>query len=141
VGEGPVRVVLDTNVLISALLFEGELAKLVDLWKGGKIVLLFSKETFDEFLRVLAYPKFELTGEEIKAIVETEILPYSETVERGEGTFGCHDPEDEKFLRCASSAKAEFLVTGDEDLLSMKEALPGTSIVEPGPFLRLMERH
>ena len=139
-GEGPVRVVLDTNVLVSALLFKRELARLVDLWKEGKIILLFSKETFGEFLRVLAYPKFKLNDDEIRAIVEMEVLPYSETVGEVEGSFGCRDPEDEKFLRCASSGRAEFLVTGDEDLLSMEGTLRRTSIVKPSHFLKFMER-
>ena len=139
-GKGPIRVVLDTNVLVSALLFEGEVTKLVAFWKENTILLLFSKETFDEFLRVLAYPKFGLSPEEIKAIVETEVLPYAETVEDMEGSFDCRDPDDEKFLRCAVSGKAEFVVTGDEDLLLMEERPLGTSIMRPGPFLDFIKR-
>jgi putative PIN family toxin of toxin-antitoxin system len=60
-----VRVVLDTNVLISALLFKGELSKIVRLWQTGKIIPVVSKETFEELRTVLEYPKFSLSGAEI----------------------------------------------------------------------------
>jgi putative PIN family toxin of toxin-antitoxin system len=55
-----VTVVLDTNVLVSALLFRKETSRIVDLWKE-KIIPVFSKETFDEFKMVLGYPKFSLS--------------------------------------------------------------------------------
>ncbi len=60
-----IRVVLDTNVLISALLFKGELSRIVGLWQKGKIVPVISKETFSELKTVLEYPKFSLSGAEI----------------------------------------------------------------------------
>ena len=62
------KVVLDTSVLISALLFKGELSKLVELWQKGKIVPVISRDTFQELRSVLAYPKFSLSQEEIKTI-------------------------------------------------------------------------
>jgi putative PIN family toxin of toxin-antitoxin system len=55
------RVVIDTNVVISALLFGGEPGELIPLWKSGRIKPLASKEMVDEYLRVLTYPKFGLT--------------------------------------------------------------------------------
>ncbi len=57
-------VVLDTNVLISALLFKGELSKFVGLWQKGKIVPTISKETFQELRNALEYPKFSLSQDE-----------------------------------------------------------------------------
>jgi putative PIN family toxin of toxin-antitoxin system len=62
----PKRVVLDTNVLVSALLFSGETARLVKRWQEGFIVPVFSRETFAEFRKVLTYPKFRLTVQEIR---------------------------------------------------------------------------
>ena len=53
-----IKVVLDTNILVSALLFKTELSKIVDLWKKGRIIPFFSGETFDEFMRVLEYLLF-----------------------------------------------------------------------------------
>jgi putative PIN family toxin of toxin-antitoxin system len=58
------RVVLDTNVLISALVFKGDLTKIAVLWQKSKIIPLISKETFDELRTVLEYPKFTLSRKE-----------------------------------------------------------------------------
>lgn len=54
-----VRVVLDTNVMVSILLFRRELGKLAVWWQEGRIVPVVTRETFDELLRVLRYPKFQ----------------------------------------------------------------------------------
>ena len=61
------RVVLDTNALVSALLFSGVSSKLVSLWQNGSIAPLLSREILDEYLRVLSYPKFALSEKEIKS--------------------------------------------------------------------------
>ena len=114
------KVVLDTNILVSALLFVGELSKIVGLWKGGRIIPLFSRETFREFKTVLEYPKFSLTEWEIKAIVEEEVLIYSEVIEIRDKIKGvCRDADDDKFIACALSASADFIVSGDKDLLDI----------------------
>src|SRR4030042_893011 len=75
-----IRVVLDTNVLISALLFKGELSRIVGLWQKGKIIPVISKETFDELRTVLEYPKFSLSRAEIKSLIKHDILPFFEVV-------------------------------------------------------------
>lgn len=116
--EKPVKkVVLDTNVLISSILFKGELARIVDLWKRGKIVPVISRETFNEFRTVLEYPEFKLTKGEIKAIIEDEVLPFFEIVEiTGEVSGVSKDPDDDKFIACALPASADFIVSVDKDL-------------------------
>ncbi len=108
------RVILDTNVLVSALLFKGELSKIVDLWEKGSIIPIISRETFEEFRKVLAYEKFSLTGDEISTIIEKNILPFFEVVDINETIKGaCNDHDDDKFLSCAVSAKADYVVSGD----------------------------
>ncbi|OHE22874.1 MAG: putative toxin-antitoxin system toxin component, PIN family [Syntrophus sp. RIFOXYC2_FULL_54_9] len=115
-----IRVVLDTNVLISALLFSGELGQIVEGWKTGAFVPFFSRETFDEFRRVLSYPKFSLTVQEIATLIEDEVLPYCEIVEIGEEILRvCRDPADDPFLSCAVAASADFIISGDKDLLTL----------------------
>ncbi|MBA4390561.1 MAG: putative toxin-antitoxin system toxin component, PIN family [Syntrophus sp. (in: bacteria)] len=116
------RVVLDTNILISALIFTGVLSKIVKLWKDGSIVPVLTKEIFHEFRAVLNYPKFSLTKAEINAILEQEILPYFEVVDTDITVKGvCRDPKDDVFISCAVAAHADYIVTGDEDLLVLKE--------------------
>jgi len=129
------RVVLDTNVLVSALLFKGRLARLVELWRKGAIVPVISRETFAEFRTVLCYPKFALTADEIQAIIEEEILPFFEVVEVKEKVEGvCRDPYDDMFLAVAVTAHAAWIVTGDKDLLELG-GYGAASIVTPQEFI------
>jgi len=130
------RVVLDTNVLVSALLFRGELSKIVGLWQKGKIIPLISKETFSELRTVLGYPKFSLTQEERDYIIENEILPYFEIVQVVKEVKGvCRDPEDDKFISCAISASADYIVSGDKDLFDLKQ-YKSAKIIKASDFLK-----
>lgn len=132
----PVLVVIDTNVLISVLLFGGKLGSLRDYWRTRRIVPLVSKETFGELRRVLAYPKFRLTPAEISAIIEIEILPWFEVVEVMEKIAGiCRDPHDDMFFAVAVNGGAAFLITGDNDLLVLK-SFRSAIIVTPADFMK-----
>ncbi len=114
------KVVLDTNVLVSALLLKGELSKIVDLWEKGKIIPVISRETFAEFKKVLSYPKFSLTDKEIKTTIEENILPFFFFFYIAANVTGvCRDPNDDKFISCAISASADFIVSGDKDLCEL----------------------
>ena len=131
------RVVLDTNVFISALLFEGQASTLVELWKQTKIIPLVSPETMKEIIRVLAYPKFDLREEEIKSIINEDILPYVETVKITRRIKGiCSDAADDIFLTCAVNGKAEAIISGDIHLLSLKE-FEGIPILKITEFINL----
>lgn len=133
--EAVKRVVLDTNVLVSALLFKGRLARLVDLWRKGMIVPVISRNTFAELREVLHYPKFALEAEEIRAIIDDEILPYFDVVEVKEEVTGvCRDPYDDQFLTVDVNAGAAWIVTGDRDLLDLG-TYRGVRIVAPQEFL------
>jgi putative PIN family toxin of toxin-antitoxin system len=130
-----VRVVLDTNVLVSALLFGGKVGMLRELWKSGRIIPLISKETFAEFRKVLSYPKFKLSQREIRAILNDEILPFVEAVEITKQVTGiCRDPKNDMFLAVANCSGASHLVTGDQDLLILK-SYSETRIVTVVEFL------
>jgi hypothetical protein len=134
------RVVLDTNVLISALLFGGLPGRLVPLWQRREIVLLVSPEVLKEYIKVLSYPKFGLDEEEIKSILREEVLPYFDPVKPVtpvEVVGG--DPSDDKFLSLAVDGKAKFLVNGDLHLLGIKRYCE-TAIVTVSAFLDLVSR-
>ena len=118
----PTRVVLDTNIVISALLFRGEVSRLHMLWKKKAFAIVASREIVDEYVRVLAYPKFDLTENEIEAIVREELLPFIQPVSAaGKSSRASADPDDNKFLACAEAAKADFIVSGDAHLLKLKQ--------------------
>lgn len=126
VGGRP-RIVCDTNVVVSALLFRrGRLSWLREAWRAGRVVPLASAATVEELLRVLAYPKFALEPWEREELL-AEYLPYAEAVEirqAPEDLPACRDPHDRKFLELAAVAKADLLVTGDRALLAVAEGLP-----------------
>ncbi len=133
------RVVLDTNVVLSALLFKsGRVSWLVPLCQQKRIVPLLSKAVANELLRVLAYPKFQLTGEDQRCVLQA-FIPYVETVvTRGTRCLPrCRDVHDQKFLDLAAAGQAEFLVTGDDDLLSM-EGFPHCPILTPESFRQML---
>ena len=129
------RVVIDTNVVISAFLFEGEPGELVPLWKTGRINPLASREIIDEYLRVLTYPKFGLAPEEIHFILYHEILAHFEIVTAKPGPVIVRDdPADDKFIRCAEAGKAKRIISGDQHLLRLKQYRT-IKILTPAQFL------
>lgn len=113
------RVVFDTNVVLSALLFHGRLSWLVGHWQAGDCVPLVSHATAEELARILAYPKFRLTADEqLEALAS--YIPYCEAVGIANScSVLCRDAKDQPFLDLAQSGKADLLVTGDEDLLAL----------------------
>ena len=114
------RVALDTHVLISALLFTGVSSELVPLWQKGAVTILLSREILEEYLRVLAYPKFKLSRQEIRVLIEGDLLPFVEIVNPGRRLkVVITDPSDDKFLECAVSGKADILISGDKALLAI----------------------
>lgn len=115
------RVVVDTNVFISAILFGGIPGEIITLWKNGRITPLLSKEILDEYIKVLTYPKFNLTEEEINYILHGEILPFFQAVVPKLGRKIINDdPSDDKFIHCAETGKAHTIISGDHHLLNLK---------------------
>jgi putative PIN family toxin of toxin-antitoxin system len=137
---GP-RVVLDTNVLLSALLFHaGSLAWLRYAWHERAIRPLASRDTAAELIRVLAYAKFRLTAGERDELLG-DYLPWCETVRvpRRIKVPRCRDPFDRPFLELAMSAKAAALLTGDKDLLGLAGVF-AVPILTPAAFRKRIGR-
>ena len=129
------RVVLDTNVLLSALLFHaGSLSWLRAAWQSQAIYPLASRATATELIRVLSYPKFRLNDDEREDLL-ADYLPWCETVTAPTAAAvpDCRDPFDRPFLELALTAKADALVTGDKDLLALTSAFP-VPILTPRQF-------
>lgn len=136
------RVVLDTNCIISALVFSRQkLSWLRHRWQTGEIIPLVSKDTANELLRVLAYPKFKLTHQE-QTVLLADFLPYAETVTEFNLPSDLpviRDQADQMFLNLAVAGTAEALVTGDNDLLVIKEHFntpPIMTLSEFEPWLK-----
>ena len=124
----PCRVVLDTNIVLSALLFNaGRLVWMRQAWQRHKIRPLMCRASVNELLRVLAYPKFRLTETEQEDLL-ADFLPYAEVVSLPDPWPDvplCRDEHDQVFLVLARVGEADFLVTGDDDILAMSEHFPG----------------
>jgi len=129
------RVVLDTNILISALIFRGPLNALVQHWQEGKIRLLVSKDVLLEYLRALSYPKFKLSKADVLSLVKENVLPFAETVKvKTSVSVVREDPEDDKFLALAVDGKADAIVSGDKHLLDLGN-FRGIPILRANKFL------
>jgi len=116
----PPAVVLDTNLVLSALVFaSGRLAPLRLAWQTGRCVPLVSKATASELMRVLDYPKFKLSPADREELL-ADYLPYCRSVRlpaRLPKLPICRDANDQMFIALAAVGKADWLVTGDKDLL------------------------
>lgn len=132
---GSVRVVLDTNVLVSALGWGGKPEQCLRRGLRGQVELLGSPDTVSELTRVLGYPKFDFTEREkaafLSALLErTTIVRPEVDVDEIDA-----DPDDDVFLECAVEGGADALVSGDDHLLELGE-YRGIQILTPDEFLR-----
>ena len=138
-----VRVVPDTNVFVSALLWTGNPHRLLVLAEAGDLTLVTTPAIMEELGEVLGRRKFRLriatlqtsVAELMEALLSVvEVIPdlaIEPVIKR--------DPDDDKILACAVAAQAEWLVSGDDHLLSLKR-YKGIPIVTPSRFSRIWER-
>ena len=115
------KVVLDTNIIISAFFWKGHSRIIYDLIRVNKIRLLLSTDIEKEFIRVLGYPKFGLSAKEIFPIV-LNLRACAEFVKTtSKISVITSDTTDNIFIECAVDGKADYIVSGDKHLLSLRE--------------------
>jgi uncharacterized protein len=134
------RVVIDINILLSTLIFSGGRVEIFrQLWQDRRFQPLVSKPTVIELIRVLAYPKFKLTPADREDLL-ADYLPFCEVVimplELPEIPI-CRDPFNESFLHLAIVGQADYLVTGDRDLLVLADVFE-CPIVTSSQFLDML---
>jgi len=132
------RVVFDTNVLLAAFLTEGICAKLLARSRKKQFQLFISPDILREFDRVLS-KKFLSSAQQIREAHQI-ILEAAHLVEPPHALVRevCRDPDDDRILSCSVAAKADYLVSGDSDLLDLQE-FQGIEIVNPKTFEMLFE--
>jgi len=129
-----VRVVLDTNVLISGIFFSGPPAKILSHWRKGNFIAVISEPIILEYTRVAEEISQKFTQIEITEILGLFIL-NSEIIDPGGLEIReCEDLADNKFLECAIAGGCEVIVSGDKHLLKMSE-FHGVKILKPRDFL------
>jgi uncharacterized protein len=128
------KIVLDTNVLISGIFFSGPPSQILAAWQKRKIQFVASADILDEYIRVVDdlsdhFPDLEASGilEVIAANIE---LVMPEKIDKQI----CDDPEDDKFFACALAGKAKIIVSGDKHLLRVK-GYRGVKVLSPRDFL------
>jgi putative PIN family toxin of toxin-antitoxin system len=131
------RVVLDSNVIISAILFGGHPRAVLELAIRGDIELLLSIAILDEVRDVLMRPKFGLSAEQVIRIIDelhaiSKVINPSITINAVK-----NDPDDNMVLECAVEAKAEYIITGDSHLLEVVD-YHGIKIIAPADFVAIL---
>ena len=133
------HVVLDTNVLISALLFGGAPREILEMIIAGSIDCSLSTAILDELRDVLQRPKFGFSCRQAAAVVEElcsvcEVVNPSMRIGVVKG-----DPDDDRILECALEAKAGIIVSGDSHLLELR-TYRGIRILGPADFLGIARK-
>jgi len=127
------RVVLDTNIFISALL-GGILGVIVDKWKAGKFTLIITDASAREYLDVINRSKFNFSEDEIIATTHYLLQSAEFITPQEEITVIVIDPTDNKFLEAAVTGKVNFIVSGDSHLLELK-VYQGIAIITAREFI------
>ena len=113
------KVVLDTNVTISAFFWEGNPRKIYDLARKGNLIMLLSDDMEKEFIRVLGYEKFGLSPQEVMPFLRN-LRRHARHVETKSKISMVMDyPTDNIFLECALDGSADFIISGDRHLLAI----------------------
>ncbi len=128
------KVIIDTNVFISAIFFKGVPSQILQYWQNNHFEWIISTEIFEEYQRVAnifheRYPTIDLNPILQHVLLKSSLIcapNFSQPI--------CEDPDDDKFLACALAAQANFIVSGDKHLLKLHpfENIP---ILKPRQFL------
>ena len=132
------RIVVDANVFVSIILGGSLSETLYKELQEGQFKLVSTKKMLDELKDVLSRPKFAFDSQHSHNILNF-LKANAEFVEPAGNLTICRDPKDNMVLECAAAGKADFIVTGDKDLLVLKEC-SGVPIITPQAFLKQLNR-
>jgi putative PIN family toxin of toxin-antitoxin system len=128
-----VRVVLDANVLVSGVVYpKGIPGRILDAWQRGSLVVVLSHYIVDEMVRVLPrLPRLQLTPTEIRDLADSPLYQAAIVEPDSEFEPALRDPADQQILGTLRASQADYLITGDKDLLALADKYP---IVTPAAF-------
>ena len=135
------RTVLDTNVLVSATLIRGgNEDRILRAWQRGAFELVLSRPILSELGRALFYEKLRrkrwMSEEEVRLLLEL-IAAECILVPGKVAVKASRDPDDDMFLAAAVEGGAEYVVSGDKDLLAVR-VYRGVEVVSPAAFLKIL---
>lgn len=138
------RVILDTNQLVAALMRPPELATFMMAWESARFTVVASPAMIDEYRHVLAYPDVaSLIYPELLRAFTSHLLNDIELVEPPETPRVCRDPDDDKVVAAAIYGLADYILTVDEDLMAPEVAVTleemGISVTSGANLLHILD--
>ncbi len=135
------KIVIDTNVLISGAIWGGTPGKVLEAWSDGAFETILGVEIVEEYLRTLKYMKrkYPETSSDVHNIVQA-FISASQIIDvppKSNSSIS-RDSDDDKFILTALAGKAKYIVTGDKDLLVLKK-IETIRIVKPMEFLKILK--
>jgi uncharacterized protein len=136
------RVAVDTNVFISTIIKpENRVGMIIVRMRNGEYTLLYSEEMLEEVLEVVTrdkiWKRYQLTEETLNAFINS-VVTYGERVQVLTVLNICRDPDDNIMLSLALDGKADYIVSGDKDLLDLSP-FQDIPIITPAEFLSMFE--
>ena len=128
------KLVLDTNIFISSFFWGGNPRKIMTRIIDGKDSLFVSDELLHELFFVMKRPKFNMTHRQIINFIGSIKEMAIKVILSGTIQGICRDSDDDKILECAVLGDVDFIISGDDDLLSLK-FFQGIPIITPSEFL------
>jgi putative PIN family toxin of toxin-antitoxin system len=132
------KAVIDTNTFVTGIFWGGYPGKVLQLWRDKRFMLVVNDSILSEYIRVIdeiaSGKDPALAKEWLRYILENAIV-----IKHPDGLKLCRDPHDDMFINCAVYSKSRFIVSGDKDLLILKE-VEGIPIVKSKDFLRYFEK-
>ena len=129
------KIVLDTNTLVSAIGWEGTPARILRACRTGQFSLITSPQLLEELTRVLTYPKLRVVAQhpDLPEILKWLHAPEQVVIPRRTVHIITVDPSDNRVLEAAVEGKADVIISGDEHLLGLK-IFEGVPILTPAVF-------
>ena len=132
------RIVVDTNIIISEIFFGGKPRDLLEKCFSGTLQMVCTEEIFDEYTETIE----KLTKKSGRNIGKETVFLLVENLEFIENQYNdsySRDPDDDKFINCARSGGIQYIISGDKDLLVLKE-IEKIKIVGVAKFLEIIEK-
>ena len=114
------RIVIDTNAVASAVFFGGRPRELLELMMRRELDAYISKEILNEYRETVEYLRKKYPAKKV-SIPLAQITAACTIIEPRTNVKVCRDPDDDKFIACAVDSRSLYIVSGDKDLLAVKQ--------------------
>ena len=133
------RIVIDTNIVASAIFFGGRPRELLELLLQHELSAFITQEIIEEYQGTIEYLQNEYPSKRI-TVPLTQIIAACNMIETTSEVKVCRDPDDDKFFACALDSRSLYIVSGDKDLLAVKQ-YKDVKVVTVAQFFRDIWKH